>query len=668
VNSTQGTLYRADIDGLRAISVLGVILFHAGLGGGGFVGVDVFFVISGFLITGLLLDDLNQGTYSLRAFWLRRIRRILPAALVMLVAVLTAGYVVMLPEDLVGLGRSTLAQLSLVANIFFWRDTGYFAIAAELKPLLHTWSLAVEEQFYLFFPPLLTMLYRCGLRCLKTGLCFFTLASFLLSLHGMASHPSATFYLLPTRAWELLVGSLLAIGFFRRGFSSLQAEILAVSGMVGILSSMLVLNKDSSFPGLAALPPVLGSALVILGNSHHLTLVARLLSLSPLTYIGKISYSLYLWHWPVLAMGKYAYDGAMPVSLTTLLIGCSFLLAISSFHFVENPIRRRRLLAGSWSLLTGLSLVSILSFGVGAAFHFGKGFPERLLKTLSESETRVYVGDLSALRQGELPRLGDLNADRPSFIVWGDSHAGVTMNMFDRLGRELGLMGLSAGHGGNPPLPEVDISWNADLREWNSRVLQVIEEKEIRCVFLVARWASFVEGATDYDQTMGIFPNEPLIFDRDATERSCETSLSLFQERLRALCQRLLGKGCSLYVLFQVPEQRVHTLRRAFISERTGGWVRRPCVGCSREEHKVRQRRTDGCFLEAKQRYPEGLHLINFDDLLFDIKGETQLVLHGDLVYRDHHHLTDYGVELLWSDQLRPVLQRLSDLQQPTYR
>ena len=202
--------YRPDVDGLRAVAVTLVLLFHAGLGfSGGFIGVDVFFVISGFLITGLILKEQESGKFSLANFWVRRIRRIIPAATVVVVAVLVAGFFILLPRDYEDLGKSAIAQQLMLSNVYFWRNTGYFDGPADLKALLHTWSLAVEEQFYLGYPFLMMLLHRFGRKVTVGALTFLGVGSLIVSVYGVEHHPSATFFLLPTRAWELLIGGLI---------------------------------------------------------------------------------------------------------------------------------------------------------------------------------------------------------------------------------------------------------------------------------------------------------------------------------------------------------------------------------------------------------------------------------------------------------------------------
>ena len=298
--------YRADIDGLRAVAIVLVVLFHAtSRCPGGFIGVDVFFVISGFLITALLLDEQRRDRFRLGEFWIRRVRRLLPAAVVMVSATLIAGFWFMLPEHYEDLAKSAIAQQLLVSNVHFMRKSGYFDGSAELMPLLHTWSLAVEEQFYVGYPPLLLLLGRLPRRMMVAALVVLAAVSFAVSDWGVRTHPEATFYLLPTRAWEILIGGLICFAPMPRHRSAWVANLLAGLGMSGILLSAWLFNAVTPFPGRAALLPCLATAMVIYANSLTTTLVGRFLQMRPVVFVGLVSYSLYLWHWPILSFLRY---------------------------------------------------------------------------------------------------------------------------------------------------------------------------------------------------------------------------------------------------------------------------------------------------------------------------------------------------------------------------
>lgn len=354
--------YRPEIDGLRAIAVLPVILFHAGFEvfSGGFVGVDIFFVISGFLITSILIEELERGDFSVLRFYERRARRILPALFVVMAACLPFAYLWMLPAQLEDFAQSLVAVVFSVSNVLFWREDGYFAAAAELKPLLHTWSLGVEEQYYLLFPAFLLMFWRIG----RSRVLFIVMAMALLSLGaaelGWRYKPSAAFYLAPTRAWELFAGSICGFLTVGRGPQSSNAASLAGVALIGF--SIFSYDSTTPFPGLYALAPVVGTVLVIVFAAPA-TVVARVLSKPPFVGVGLISYSAYLWHQPLFAFARLrslAEPG--PVLMATLAC-VALALAWVTWYFVEQAFRKRPV-----PLLATRRTLFVTSGAVGAAF------------------------------------------------------------------------------------------------------------------------------------------------------------------------------------------------------------------------------------------------------------------------------------------------------------
>ena len=299
----EGTPYRADIDGLRALAVLPVLFFHfhIKLFSGGFVGVDIFFVISGYLITQIIFADLKRDRFSIVTFYERRIRRIFPALLTVLAVTTLVAFTVLLPAEVEDYGKSLMAATISFSNVYFWSESGYFDAPASLKPLLHTWSLGVEEQFYLLFPLLMAWLYRNHRRYLPHVLIVAALASFGAAVYVMQTNPSSAFYLPHLRAWELMIGAMLAIGMFPPLLKSWQRELAASVGFALIVFAVLTYTAATPFPGLNAVAPCVGAALILAAGQHGTTVVGRVLSLKPIVWVGLISYSLYLWHWPVMS-------------------------------------------------------------------------------------------------------------------------------------------------------------------------------------------------------------------------------------------------------------------------------------------------------------------------------------------------------------------------------
>lgn len=430
--------YRAEIDGLRAVAVLPVILFHAGLEifSGGFVGVDVFFVISGFLITQILLKDLEAGSFSLATFYERRARRILPALFLVMVCCLPFAWLWMLPSQAKDFSQSLVAVGLFSSNFLFWNESGYFETAAEDKPLLHTWSLAVEEQFYLVFPLLLLMLFRRGPRTTLTCIAVTSILSFVLSEWMQRTDPSGNFFLAPSRAWELLTGSAAAYwAHYRRPKPN---DALALLGLLMIACCIVGYDHGTPFPGFYAIPPVVGAALIVLFSGGP-GLVTLLLRQRFLVAIGLISYSAYLWHQPLFAFARLRIQ-AEPEPMTMLsLSAASLLLAWVSWRWVEQPARRRSaLLPGRARVFAFSASATAILLAIGISGHLAEGFEDRFSRVadgktgFSEMARTLQAGfrDCSSediLSQADtfdgVVRCKQTSENVPQVILLGDSHA-----------------------------------------------------------------------------------------------------------------------------------------------------------------------------------------------------------------------------------------------------
>ncbi|WP_147126234.1 acyltransferase family protein [Shimia ponticola] len=439
-------LYRPEIDGLRCIAVLPVILFHAGFSffSGGYVGVDVFFVISGYLITSILIRDLEQGRFSLLTFYERRARRILPALFVVVAACVPFAWAWMLPFQLVDFSQSVIAVALFASNFLFWLESDYFAPAAEEKPLLHTWSLAVEEQYYVVFPIFLLLVWRFGRRPVFWLVVLLSSISFAWAQWIGPKDASANFYLPMSRAWELLAGSLAAFISARHGVWS--NSVLSALGLVGILVPIALYDSATPFPGVYAVPPVLGTVLIILCAGPG-TIAYRLLTQRPMIWIGLISYSAYLWHQPLFAFARLRSGGEPSVELMVALCLFTLALAWASWRYVEQPFRgsspilpqRKALFA-----LSGLALGVMIVAGVPGILT--KGMPQRfgddvlqrqadISALASERRAMIGSGECQFNQRGKYKNIEDFVANWacfadvdaatgfPSFAVYGDSHA-----------------------------------------------------------------------------------------------------------------------------------------------------------------------------------------------------------------------------------------------------
>ena len=447
--------YRPDIDGLRAIAVLAVVLNHAGFGflPGGFLGVDVFFVISGFLITGIITKEVNAGTFSLLGFYERRVRRILPALGVVILLVTPAAWAILTPAQLKQYGQSVAAVAVFSSNLLFWQQSGYFDVAAELKPLLHTWSLAVEEQFYLVFPLLLGALLKLSKRFQIGVLLALVVGSLAYAQAGATNFWTSNFYLLPSRAWELLLGALLALVGVSEGRP--ERAIVRQATSLGALSvlvlSLVLFAKDDPLPSILSLIPV-GATVALLWSSSPGTIAFCLLAWRPMVVIGLMSYSLYLWHQPLFALARHATRSELGSGAAGLLIAATSLLAWISYRFVERPFRGRAWLSrGKVFSFAATFTVACIAFGVVAQV-LGGNFPGKGNAAERENELTLMGMAPTPARGGSPCHWQDWTPVEPFLEGWncsvgsdpdlrplraivvGDSHAGVLAGAFLRNG------------------------------------------------------------------------------------------------------------------------------------------------------------------------------------------------------------------------------------------
>lgn len=547
--------------------MLPVLLFHAGLGvPGGFVGVDVFFVISGFVITRLLGAELREGRFSILRFYERRMRRLFPAFFVVLLVSTLAAAVLFMPPEFALYGRSMALAAVFASNIGFWAEAGYFDTDARFKPLLHTWSLGVEEQFYLVFPLLLIGLYRLAPARRPSVLAALVAGSFALSLHWMKSSPDSAFYLLPARAWELGIGSLLAMMPRRACTNARLAAGGALLGLALIATAAFGLSEKTPFPGAAALLPCLGAALAIAAGGTP-NPISRALSWRPLALVGLISYSLYLWHWPVIVFLQQRLGHALTPPEAALAIAISFALAALSWRFIEQPVRQGRWPVSRRKVFAAAAAASALAAATGSVILRLDGVPGRLPAQVQDvlaprADRSPFFStdcfsDNQTLAAGQPvagPDLGCVMGDhsRPptGFVVWGDSHAAAMAPAVDAAARQHRRSGLFVGRGGCPPLLDYDnTSSRADrreaCREHNAAALAVIQKSQVPLVFLIARWPREVLGAENGNEGPFYDPAAP----QPTADRSARVSAAL-----DATLTRLAAPGRRVALVMDVPE------------------------------------------------------------------------------------------------------------------
>ena len=488
--------YRADIDGLRALAVLPVVLYHAGVPGfsGGYVGVDIFFVISGFLITGIIAREVDEGRFSIWHFYERRARRILPALFVLVAAVLVVASFIFLPGDFEGVPRSALAALGFVANIWFFSQSGYFQGAAETMPLLHTWSLGVEEQFYIVFPLALILVAKFA-SSWRTGMVWvLAAASFILALATADNGDGFAFYLLPARAWELLAGSLLALGAVRAAEGRALREVLSWAGIGMIAYAVFAYDKATIFPGFAAVPPVLGAALLI--HCAPGTSAGRVLSWRPAVWIGLLSYSLYLWHWPLIVFAEYWQDGPLDYAQSAAVIAASVLVAWISLRWAETPVRDRTRYSrsaifkasGFGMAVLGAACLVMISLG-GWTSRFAPEVQKYTAAANDVSPLRAECLRTSYAPPDPACTLGSGSA--ANALLWGDSHGAEFAWVLGERAAASGRAIEQRTLGSCAPFADIDVQPSSDCATFNTEVLaEIARRPELETIYLAGFWAS----------------------------------------------------------------------------------------------------------------------------------------------------------------------------------
>ena len=521
--------YRREIDGLRSVAVIPVVLFHAGFQqfSGGFVGVDIFFVISGYLITSIIISEQAKGRFSLLKFYERRARRILPVLFFVLLCCLPFAWAWMLPGQMESFGRSIIAVCLFASNFFFWSQSGgYFAAASEEQPLLHTWSLAVEEQYYMLFPLFIMLIWRFGRRALIAAIAMMALASLLLAQYGSVNFATANFYSPATRAWELLAGSLCA--FLLTDGRHYRNNILSLAGLVIIVFSIFAYDQTTPFPSLYAFVPVLGAVLIILFGAEG-TLTARLLSTRPMVGIGLISYSLYLWHQPVFAFARIrSLTEPSHVLMTALAFVCVS-LAYLSWRFVETPFRKN---SAAQLLPTPARILS--ASGIAAALFILAGFygtsnnglqfrlPPAALDALAEQERHDPVMETCLFDKGEasLPHpIKDCltkHSTASKTILIGDSHAGAlggeALRSFDAADVDLYVMAHSSCVGFSGFYVS-NLKYRLRCNPFFTGIEDYIRTSGIKTIIMANRWSLYIDGTPFDNGEGGIEPLQPTYMD-----------------------------------------------------------------------------------------------------------------------------------------------------------
>ncbi len=642
--------YRKDIDGLRAVAVLSVLFFHSGISvfSGGYVGVDIFFVISGYLISTIIVREIENESFSISSFYERRFRRILPALGLVTVASLVIGYYLLTPRNYILAAQSAVATTLFSSNLLFYSESGYFDGPAELKPLLHTWSLAVEEQFYIFFPLLLVFISKAVKKQYLLILLSLGVLSFLYSVMLVEKNPSAAFYWFPARAWELFIGAILSIYKFQKIENRAIRELISISGLAMIFYSVIFFTEETKFPGFSALLPTLGTAMIIFSGEGGKSLVSNVLSLRPIVFVGLISYSLYLWHWPVIVYTKLYAISALDLPTTIAMISFIFLMSFFSWRYIESPFRKKAIFSEKWPLIRFSVMSSLLIIMVAVIIILKQGYPKRVddynrytEEIFDKKWERLGACEnaYSRLKNGkELCKLGEENK-KASFMLWGDSHAKSIASGLELSARKQNLSGYIATKSACPPLVAVGRTDREDCDEINASVLTFISESpEIETVILAARWAMLSEGVR-YKQETGRPVKLITLSDRDNEKL---TNPEILEIGLIKTIEALIKLNKKVVIVSPLPEVGYDVPSSSFIVYKRNIDIKK--IMPTFDEYKERTKNVYKIFEHLKLNLP--VTFVEPYKYLCD-EEYCHVIIEGSFIYRDDDHLSTFGSEYI---------------------
>ena len=689
MNSSAQTRYRSDIDGLRAVAILSVVAYHAGLPGigGGFVGVDVFFVISGFLITRLLLDELTAtGRIHFASFLARRVRRLLPAFAVMVLGTLALALMTVFPQELPRMAKSAMAAALISGNIHFLRFSGgYFDPSTDLMPMLHTWSLGVEEQYYLVWPPILAGTWWIarwrggdGRRWLAGLFIALFLVSFLANVLMVGRYQASVFYLTPFRAWEFALGGGLnwATPRLARAGRPL-GEALFLIGVTALVSAAVFLGDGMSYPGWPALLPTLGTGAAIAAGSVSAARWPRAVFGSrPMVAIGLVSYSWYLWHWPLLALGRAHELGERNLGRDTAIVLAALLLAWATYRFIEAPIRFRK--PGGFrrvreTLLVGAGLIVAMLTMAGAVAEYGKWSAARIALATGQDDAE----NGSALSLCDLPPGGTSASSPncpigrptvpPSILVWGDSHASQWLPLLAVDAKQRSARILVRSFPSCPPLlgvaPYKDRQVNTDCGKFNDDVwadaLRRTATHQLKGVVLAARWNEYLarqETDPGAMAAIALADDWPALAEAPSgvavgtAPFDHASSVAVESRGLRRTLEALTSLGLRVLVVAPVPELYFHARQCLYL---------RSPAQCVVPRERVVARRTAA--LAAIRGAAAGFPQVRVWDPIDEFCDENACYSQreGVVQYSDHNHVAAPKARGL-EPTLRPHLRWLS--------
>jgi len=672
--------YRREVDGLRALAVLPVIFFHAGFTAfsGGFVGVDIFFVISGYLITTIIATELNSNSFSLRNFYERRARRILPVLFFVMLCTLPFAWAWMLPNALKDYSKSLIAVPLFGSNILFSLTSGYFDIASELKPLLHTWSLAVEEQYYAFFPLILMLFWRLGNNLITFLLIVTALISLLIAQWGMTKYSIGTFYLLPTRGFELIIGALISMHMVHKPnatlFSQPTNQLFSIGGLVLICYSIFAFDKSTPSPSVYSLIPTIGAGLIIL-FANDKNMVGQALGNKLFVGVGLISYSAYLWHQPIIAFSKLRSLFGLEAINPYNIVAASLFLAGLSWKFIEQPFRNKKIIS-SRSILV-FSIVGTLAFIVlGGVIYLQDGFRatgDRVppnIEWLSLSEKHDIKGDICKPVPYETSGIaicafGDLSSNK-NVVLYGDSHAQAISEQLSKAFSELKIKGIRIVIDGCEVVPEIriyaktntDVTDNCISRFGN--MLSYIKNHQA-AVVVVSRW-SFklypIKGQIDdmpsknseggIENDVG-FREYVAVANKKISFDGADKKIALTH-----FLDRLLSATDTLYLIYPIPETSWDIARKNISFYRTQERALQE-ISIPHSDFKTRNSFVNSIFTEY-EKHPKVITIKPEDIFCNSYVKDRCVAQHLSIpYYYDDDHLSDIGASLVIEELKKQV-------------
>lgn len=632
------TTYRPDIDGLRAVAVIAVLLFHAKNSWlpGGFSGVDIFFVISGFLISSHILSELDEGKFSLVRFYERRVRRIFPALAAVLAASTAAASALFLPAEFTAFGKSLAAAALSGSNILFWREIGYFHIISQLKPLLHTWTLGVEEQFYILFPLFLYAVHRFFGRRFSAFVPAAWAGSFAVMLWGVThGQEAASFFLLPTRAWELLTGSLLASGLVKPLKNTAAANAVTVFGAAAIAAGFVMLRPEMPYLSVWVFVPVAGAAAMIYAGSAG-AVAGRVLACRPLVFIGLISYSLYLWHWPVFVFTRYYLIDEPGTAGIAAMTAATAILSVISWKYIESPFRRKGRVYSLKKVFGWFFALNAAFLAIGLSIFLSGGYPGRFSQEVLDlaNADKGVSRDYEAFHGGERIVLGDTSgAAAPAVLVWGDSHANSMAYVIDRAAAERKVPVLMLKQAGCMPFYKDDLPQAPYCLGFEKAVLEFVAARpELKTIVLIARWSAYPRWWDHGDSF-------------DGSERTRED----FSVALTSTVAALKKLGRRVVLVTEPPHVNYPA---SSVLARIALYGRALDIRPALDDFLAAHRFDFGLFEALKKEY--AIEIVYAHDSLCAEDGKCAVVRDGKSLYTDGNHLSREGSMAL-SDAVKRI-------------